>query len=322
MFRVCSMCMIVSCHCAGYLGLSWLAQFLNVGVYNFLLMSGWLYGQKAIVDYPKWMLNRWKKLCIPVLAWLGMVVVYALIVDHSFPQIGDVVLFLTNLQGLSWVLPFFPSIHSEGALGGLGNLWFVTVIMLCYLLLIAVKELEKRKIKWDRIQYDVFGIICLFVAGCFRINLSYFMIFLLGCCLGKAEYNPTARHYVGFSVAMLAAIGLRLIAKHFIDGTDVYEGVVVGVTHSVIAVWIFYTVRLMDQKSGFVHAVAASIPMRYLDGISYYIYITHYFFLVKRFGLREMVSGIGMQMLVFCMLTIVTSLLVKWLSERMLGKLA
>ena len=321
LLRVCSMLMIVLCHYSNYIGLSWLAQFLNVGVYTFLLISGWLYSRKTIANPREWILSRWKKLCIPVLVWMFIVIVYGIVIEKEFPPISDILLFATNLQGLSWVLPFFTHIHSDGVLGGLGNLWFVTAIMLCYMMLPAVKKHEQSGSKQNRIVYGIGSIVCFIFLGFFKINLAYFICFMIGYALGKNDNEAVigAREYIFLSIGMICAIIFRLVAKHFIDGTAGYDVIIVGITHTVIAIWIFFTIRLLDEKIGWIHSLASSKVIQKCDAMSYFIYITHYYFLVRRFGLKNMVPGIPLQTVLFCVLSLATALIVKWISEKILS---
>ena len=310
------MLMIVLCHYCNYIGISWLAQFLNVGVYIFLLMSGWLYSKKRIDKPKRWLLMRWKKLCVPVLVWMVLVIIYAAIAEQELPPVSDIALFLTNMQGLSWVFLDFPQIHNEGVLGGLGNLWFVTVIMLCYLILILAKILEERKKIKNKYLVATISIGCFVCLAFCRIQLSYFICFLIGYALGREKQSIASHTYVFLTVGMIAAVALRLAAKHFVDGTAVYDIIVVGATHTTIAVWIFYTVRLLDEKVHWIHLLAVSKATQKCDELSYFIYITHNYFLVERFGLKTMVPGLALQTVLFCVLSLITALIVKWLSEQ------
>ncbi len=319
LLRVCAMLMICLSHFTRFLEISWMAQFLNVGVYVFLLISGWLYSTRRIAQPAEWLRGRWKKLCVPVLVWVLLVIPYEAFVRHELPRGLDVLLFATNLQGLSWVLMFFPGIDLDGALGGLGNLWFVTVIMLCYMLMLLVKRLEGRGVGRRRALWGVGGLLAFFALSAVRINLIYFLCFLLGYGLGKEKRELSGRGYAGVTAAMVLAIALRLTAKHYFDDTLFYLVDVVGLTHTAIALWIFYTVWLAAKRIGFVRALAATGLIRTLDDFSYYIYITHNFFLTERFGLKAMVPGLALQTLLFCALTVATALAVKWLSNRLLS---
>lgn len=44
------------------------------------------------------------------------------------------------MQGVNFICPFIPFAE----IGPLGNLWFITIILLCYLLTIILKNFEKK----------------------------------------------------------------------------------------------------------------------------------------------------------------------------------
>lgn len=318
LLRVCSMFMIVLCHYSNYIGLSWLAQFLNVGVFVFLLISGWLYSKKEIEKPAKWLLGRWIKLCIPILIWMCIIIAYGFAVEKDLPSFTDVLLFISNLQGVSWIIPFFPKLNSEGVLGGLGNLWFVTVIMICYLILIIVKRSENKINKNAYILNGVLIFVSFFILSFLQINLIYFICFLIGLVIGKKEEKSIIdlRNYIILTIGMIIAIILRLLAKHFLDDTFVYNIVVVGLSHTVIAIWIFLTIRLLDKRISWIHTIASSSAIRKIDSMSYYLYITHYYFLINRFGLKELSQSIIWQTVFFCILMFMSSLVLKWISEK------
>ena len=135
--RVVAMLFIIFCHLSSFRGPGWLPQVFNVGVYVFLLISGWLYSKKEVPRPTIWLIHRWKKLCIPLLIWILVTELLSILVFRTHLGVKNLILFSTNLQGLSWVFPSFPSIERTGLAAGLDHLWFITIIFLCYILLIV-----------------------------------------------------------------------------------------------------------------------------------------------------------------------------------------
>jgi peptidoglycan/LPS O-acetylase OafA/YrhL len=68
--RTLSMMMIVLCHIIHYYtfipGSQILGQVFNVGVQIFLLISGYLYGMKSTWAFSRWIVQRVRRICIPV----------------------------------------------------------------------------------------------------------------------------------------------------------------------------------------------------------------------------------------------------------------
>ena len=74
-------------------------QVSNSGVFIFLLISGFLYGNKNIDNWKNWFINRILKICIPM--WLFMVVDFIVeaILWNNF-DIKYVFIYAFNLQGI------------------------------------------------------------------------------------------------------------------------------------------------------------------------------------------------------------------------------
>ena len=63
---------IIACHFLQVYNNKW-AWVLNVGVQIFLAISGYLYGNKNIVDWSKWFKDKIKKLYIPYIIYIILI---------------------------------------------------------------------------------------------------------------------------------------------------------------------------------------------------------------------------------------------------------
>ena len=109
------MLMIIACHVFQYYE-NELAWWLNCGVQVFLIISGFLYGQKEIKNPVIFIFNRAKKILIPYyIYFISMCFIYYLIAKPSTT-------FSSIVKGLFLC----------DTLEGLGHLWFVGVIIICY----------------------------------------------------------------------------------------------------------------------------------------------------------------------------------------------
>ena len=314
------MVMIILCHFTGFLGISFLSQFFNVGVYIFLLISGWLYSNKEINQPAKWIFGKWLRLCVPIYIWMIMVCIYSAIALRAYPSIKDVLLLLTNTQGIGWVIFAFPQLDVNGVFGGLGSLWFVSVIYLCYLLMLGVKKIE-RKLNKKLIGVIFIAAFIAFVGLVFlRVNIVYFICFFIGYLIGKSTNKISTRAYIVLTIAMLLGVMLRLVVRSFMDGTLFYGNTVVGISHTLIAVWFCITMKLLVEKSEFIRKIASSKAVLVMDGMSYFIYITHYYFLQSNFRLKDLAPGLGLQTIIFLVLTIVTAIIIKTISGLINGR--
>jgi peptidoglycan/LPS O-acetylase OafA/YrhL len=313
LLRVLAMLMVIMCHLTGFFG-SWIAQVLNVGVYVFFIISGYLYSTKSLTSPGKWFFQRWEKICIPAIIWVAIVIVYELIVMSTAPSVKDVIIFGLNFQGLPWIAAFLPGIDETGALGGLTHLWFITVIMVCYLELIAIKKIEEKTVINNKIVLPVLIALCI-ILGLFRINIIPLTSFYIGYISGKDKSPITKKNYILLSAGMVAAMAARLIVRRYADGTAIYDLVTVHMTHAVLGLWIFHTVKLMTDSIQFVDDLAKSRFIAWCDKLSLFIYITHDYFLSEQFGLSDLVYRAPAQIILFFIISVLTAIGLKALTE-------
>ena len=69
LLRIFSMLCIIVCHIASRRNHTAIAQFFNVGVPIFALISGYLYGSKSFTGSWSWLGKRYIRLAMPLLAW-------------------------------------------------------------------------------------------------------------------------------------------------------------------------------------------------------------------------------------------------------------
>ena len=273
--RVLGMLFIILCHIASWLDIAFLEQFFNYGVYIFLFISGFLYANKEINSPSKWFLTRVKKLLIPFYLFVIPVsIVYFKI--NGFDGL-EAIKYLFCLQGINFITPFIP--FSE--IKPLGNLWFVTIILICYLLTILVKKIEKKH------KLNIAVIILILVAAwfipkimmCFNIpyiSLEYFVTYFLGYYISKFKVKNTLPIFIIYGLFNKFTIFIKIAKSN---------------------IWITF------------------------DKLSYPIYITHYAFLnsvtsVDNFGLSKPISFI-----LFILMTITSALIIFYIDKAIQNKI-
>lgn len=315
--RVLGMFSIVFCHLFGYLNISFIQQFLNFGVYLFLLISGFLYGNKEIKNYKSWFLSRIKKLLIPFYIFAIPVMIFYYC--HNSIDVFEIIKYLFCLQGINFIFAFIPFSEIEP----LGNLWFITVIMLCYLLIIPIKKAEKNHASKKWMVVSVITII-FFVPlissyfGLLSINTSYFVVFFVGYYISKYRIKVNAKLFVIFGVLLFAfAIILRLTGKHFFDENyqSIYQ-IIVSITHPLIAISCFFIFNFITNKIKIMKSLANSGVWATIDKYSYYIYITHYAFLHSVTSVANFNLNSYFTVLLFFVFTIFSAIILQYLSEK------
>lgn len=291
LLRIVAMFMIVACHLVQEYNsniLSMTAQFFNVGVYVFLLISGFLYGSKEIGSFSKWFSKRMIKLLIPVYIFMIFVFVLDFLLLGNF-SVEKIFVYLFNLQGVF------------GGIQGAGHLWFLTTIMFCYALVPLFSIIKKQK--RDNLYSGIFVTIILvmavifsFVYGYIGQQLFYILIFALGYLFGpKLKKMSSANWFLLCGVICLMFV-LRLAIRKVADSTVLYDIIVTSITHIIISLCLFAATFKINPK------IKGKI-LNKLDFMSYYIYIVHYIFMVG--PLRLM--GVTSNMVVNTILTIIAS---------------
>ena len=111
--RILATVAIVLCHYLQAYHDKW-AWVLNVGVQVFLVLSGYLYGHKEVSHWGKWFFNRFVKLYVPL--YIFSTIVLLLIKYCTTTPVG--------------IMNFIKT----GGVDGLGHLWFMKAITLCYII--------------------------------------------------------------------------------------------------------------------------------------------------------------------------------------------
>lgn len=307
LLRLIGMLMIIGCHLSTYFGIGALGQILNVGVQLFLFISGWIYSEYTITDGKKWIVKRWMRICIPMYIWGSFIYILEMGIKKSSGNLLGLLFCLFNLQGL----PFLAKGTDSYLLSGINHLWFLTPLMLCYLLTLIVKKVKREMTKKDFILFCVigtFGVILLAYAG---IYIEYIFIYFLGYFLKKLWKQHTNKQYFWLTAFFMIAMAVRLAGRQFLDGTIAYDTIITSLTHNVLAIWIFGTVKWLGTKTDCIRELANNRIIGYFEGLSYYIYIVHYYFLVDAFGLKRITQQTALQMLLFVILVYVSAVLVR-----------
>ncbi len=312
---------IVCCHLFSFLDIDALAMFFNVGVYVFLFISGFLYGNKNINGYGKWLKKRCKKLLIPFYIFLIFLLSYYNLTQNVCFDLNTLFIFAFCLQGLHWIVP---TMNAE--LQGADHLWFITVIFICYFLMIIVKKIETKWKFYDKkisvivLSILVFLQIIKFIG--LRFNSEYFLIYFVGYYISKYQVEVTKTKFVLFGItAMFLSITIRLLSKYWFDNTPIY-GIIVPITHTILAISIYFIIGYLSNHLNNICCIISNSKLWiWFDNLSYYIYITHYMFLIGPFFVDSFGLNIGITVIVFVILTLLSSLILYFVCYFISNKL-
>ncbi len=322
--RASSMLMIVLCHIFNYFPITApLGQVFNVGVTVFFILSGFLYGQKDIVNSKKWFLRRLAKLCLPIYLYyliLTVLFVFTGNLGKVFP-LKSVICCLLNLNGL------IKCGISENIISG--HLWFITIILICYFItpfLIRIREKVTFKsvvliLLLLKIITTLLAVFLLSygkditvlhrISGIYQYALAFFIS-------AKFKDKITKKIYINLSVAMIISVILRLCFKVLSDISAIglkifYDAVICSYAPMILGFWIFYTLMLMGK-----YLYKNDTVYRYIniaDKYSYYIYIVHYMFVVGSTSVLNLTSNLPINLLIFIVATIASSFILKTITN-------
>ncbi len=276
--RIVAMFMIIICHLVQefdnrYIQMT--SQFFNVGVFIFILISGYLYGTKKIENPKEWLKNRFFKIMIPVYVFMIFIFEWEILVQHHF-KIKYVLIYLFDLQFVF------------GGVQGAQHLWFLTVIMICYMITPILYQKKEKLLKHSKI---IFAIIAVLAVGLSYIKEEVgrtFMYLLLYISAYVYRNNKTdkQRSKMWLILSIMGLFAVRIVARKFWDGTVLYNTIVVCLTQILLAYHIYWLLNEIFKNV----KIEGNALVNHFDTISYYVYITHMMFMtgpVRTMGMAE-----------------------------------
>ena len=257
--RVFAMVLIVSCHIAQCYELQ-IAFLLNIGVQIFFFMSGFLYGRLDITGSPfSFYKKRFVKVYLPYYIILAIVIViYAVFRLYKF-NAKQILLYLLNLQWFSTPID------------GLNHLWFLTVLMVGYLLTPWVKRLLDKHPVWFILVFVVCCVAEFVLVKKFYSFCAWVALYFAGMLFGH-YYSKKTSNLVLLVSSIVLAILLVLFKPEWLSQDEFVHHTIWF--HWVLGLFLFVSLfRLLPLivKSEKKHSL-----IKHLDSISYEVYLVHH----------------------------------------------
>ena len=272
LLRVMAMMFIIICHLGNYFGKNIIAQFFNVGVHIFFLISGYLYGEKKIKNTSKWLISRYVRLIIPSTLWLLVTIIGRLTHNQLLPEIHEIVFLGLNLQGLNFIFSAMQDLF-------IGP-WFFTNIMGCYILYAIYMKLSEKYTNTNNV-FKWGGVIPLLIfsgLALLQISTDGALAFFIGVVLKQRRLLDCKKKLaiVISAICFTISVIIRLIGNRLMDGTIIYNEIISPVTHIGIACSLLIFVKaLFNIFPKVFNRISSSYILRHLDHISIYVYIFH-----------------------------------------------
>lgn len=279
--RVVATLLIILCHVVQEYNNSILAmtgQIFNVGVIIFFFMSGFLYGDKEITNVGKWISNRFVRLMLPIYIFLIYLLVIFLFQKKAI-SIEVLLIHVLNLQGI--INTYFL---------GLGHLWFVSVIMICYLLTPIIYKINEKNNSLNLYKFLFVSVVLIVLQIILSLILNYHLIgiylvyiyvYFLGYYSKKIKWMNLVKYANIFLIIAVVSILARFGLRYVFDGSILYDSVIVPYTQLVFGISIFYYMffffyKIKEKNSKNI----ITILINKIDTLSYDIYISHYIYCV------------------------------------------
>lgn len=311
--RVCAMLSIIAGH--------WLSmqkinhfQFGAIGVEIFFFISGYLYSDKKIHNIKDWMCNRWNRLIVPYWIVLGGCILLRLLSGYDVTVSAAIVFFL-NLQGIDRI---FRNI-SLPVLKGMGQTWFLSVLVICYIIMLVLKKkpIIEKKIREHIKGAFVCSVLCQIVLSFVGIQIIRPLCFFYGYFWNKEKLNMPIKKYSILTLLLIMLTAMRFIMHGFCDNSILYDYIVFSWSFVVLAIWLIVTaVKVLDRIPQAISKMVSSRFWKILDLMTYPLFLTHYMFTSGEFAVINWMNGLLGQMLVFVVLTCTTAFLVLLFTDQ------
>ena len=312
--RFVSMCMIIICHMMqrdaftlSFRGYSvQLAFWFNVGVQIFLIISGYLYGKKDSIDTVSFYKKSFPKILVAYYIFIIIMLPFILSSEAWGLTSKDVIGLLTF----------------SGTVPGLGHLWYIPLMLFCYLLTPIIFEIVKHLKHDSRKHFIIYSLILLAVThlaamkffsffyapwiNCYIIGMLYSQMESYGMCP-----SGQAKKIVMYIVCLACIVFQVIVENKYIDGLEgIYElafRYFTGYVHVLLGLCIFIVCRDIYNKIR--RSRRINRVLDWSDKYSYYVYLTHHVFVQSAFGCVEYIESRWIALPLAVILSVISAIL-------------
>ncbi len=307
--RFISFMMIIICHILQGLG-NELAFWFNLGVQIFFFMSGYLYGNKKIKNYSNFFKDKLEKILLP----LSILVIIMAIMEKVFFDVSySKELYLANILGYGG---FY------GTLESLGHIWFVSYILLCYLITPILDKLIKDNDKKVRnfviillllISFSIFKVTPIKVAWICNYILGYF--YASSC----KNYNTRKVFVLVLVIMTVFILPISLILKYDLVSNIPrlfikYRVLICGFEHVFLGSLLFILLKYIFDKI----KIKYNVILKFSDKYSYYIYLVHLIFILDYFSLLHFTNYLVINIILIFIMSIISALILFYLCKMII----
>lgn len=321
---------IVLLHCLGMLmilithisyenGYNIIGEVLASGVPLFLCVSGFLVGVKPNLHNMSWLAKKAKRVLVPYYILLGVVLIAYLIVSTEKFQWKQWLILFADMQGLTNFVFYNDITGFYSPLSqGLGHFWFVTVIMLCYLIVPVFENICKFQF-WKRYQLTIIIFVFFILQPIlifYNVRISSFVCFFIGYMCGKNRIGISGKRFFVVTLLSILLILCRLLSRRFIDETIIYNLFIASISNIAIGLWIVALIfYLRTLKPRYIDTIATWKIVVWMESIIYEVYLIHHIIIKGSWSFYHWGLPTWITTILVLMVTIILSLLLKFVSK-------
>jgi peptidoglycan/LPS O-acetylase OafA/YrhL len=299
MIRVLAMSLIIACHFAQAYDYT-IAFLLNVGVQIFFLISGFLYGKIDVIQPLDFYKKRLLRVYVPyALLVVAVQLIQGLMGIWQF-NMRDVLIYACNLQGFI-----------STSVDGLNHLWFLSVLMICYLLVPWLRRLLNYK-PWLLLGVVLVASLVefLFVQKMYS-TCAWIVLFIAGMLYGKYESPKVSLLVLVCAIVIIAGMLPSFRLEHLLDSAWAHYSVWL---HCGLAILIFSVIYYLLPK---VVSETANLPvLKQLDKISYEVYLVHHPLIMGPLALLTVTPYITLNIAIIMITTFALAYVCMWTQKK------
>lgn len=294
-------------------------NFVACGVPLFLFVGGGLCAKSSIKNTKLWIWRKVIRILVPYYIILLPILIFYLIQNENLVSISQFFILIFDLQGLQNF--FIINFDFYTAPQGLGHLWYVTIVLIGYLLIAFLERYTKGKKSIILLLIIVSFILQPFLC-LVHIQSIYLFTFVLGYVYVKNCKLPIKTQLVFTTFLFVGSTGVRLLFRHKYDGTIFYDYVIAPYHLVFTAIWIFVLIFfLRNQWPKQIDNIGKSPVALFVDSIIYEIYLIHSVTLAGKYSVYSITQSLVLANCVSLVLTVILAVIVNRGSAQIKAKL-
>lgn len=301
-----------------------MAWWLNVGVQIFLIMSGFLYGQKSIENGISWFLKKIKRLLLDY--YVFIIIIFLIYVTTNIYSFNSLRIFV-NILGLQGFVSGIP---------GVGHLWYISYIIFCYIITPLLQKIfdglnkEKEFYYWAILFLMILILQGLDILNIINITVPWIACYVAGYAISRRYVNSQDETDI-FSLKSITIIIIPI--SIILNGFKVYFTYISNVeisnrvlsalinllfqySHVFLGLTLFFSMYILFNKYSD-KIYKSSIFTNLLDisdKYSFDVYIVHQIFILGQLSLMGLTSYIGLDIIIIIILILMSAYLLRKLS--------